>query len=191
MDLVDCGVTVKCQIPRVWVHFPFCSVYKVIKVCTVITEAWPQDTLCSCYIATTILTGTEKLEPITQIVFSLHWLHFIQARKPLLITDKTTYLDCSCCHLCNFSVHLPPHTLRWQGYLNIMKINNHRWRAFSFWAPSLWNNLSHLIREANTIDAFKWSLENPSTFTGLNNFLWTFWGLFCLHLIVTWWRDRQ
>ena len=115
--------------------------------------------------AARILTGTKRQEHITPVLSSLHWLP-VEYRikfKVLLLTYKAI-TGCAPYYLTEIIAPYQPNRELRSANAGLLVVprcfkSTVGARAFSHQAPSLWNNLPAVIREAETISAFKSKLK--------------------------------
>lgn len=115
--------------------------------------------------AARILTGTPRKDHIKPVLRALHWLP-IAGRihyKLLLLTFKCFH-DIAPSYLCDLvEFYSPDRDLRSSNLrlLHVPFTTSHRCKnsAFSYVAPTLWNQLPYDIRCANTLSAFKSKLK--------------------------------
>ena len=115
--------------------------------------------------AARIQTGTPRRDHITPVLRSLHWLP-VAARiryKVLLLTFKCFH-EIAPIYLCDLvEFYSPDRDLRSSNMrlLNVPFTTNHRCKnsAFSYVAPTLWNQLPNDVRGADTLSSFKYKLK--------------------------------
>ncbi|XP_074496841.1 uncharacterized protein LOC141770891 [Sebastes fasciatus] len=116
--------------------------------------------------AARVLTRTRKIDHITPVLASLHWLP-VKSRidfKVVLLTYKALNGQAPS-YLKELIVpYYPTRALRSQnaaGLLEVPRVSKSRMgaRAFSYQAPLLWNQLPVPVREADTVSTFKSRLK--------------------------------
>ena len=128
--------------------------------------------------ATRVLTQTKKINHITPVLRSLHWLPVYQRIhfKILLLIWKALngiepkYIS-DLCHVMN-------HPDLWDRQVPVSSIprvrTKHVEAAFSYNAPNIWNKLPENCRSASTLTHFK---SRPKTFIFATAFNWSNSGL--------------
>lgn len=125
--------------------------------------------------AARLITGARKFESITPHLRSLHWLPIRQR-----IDFKIAVLVHRCLHgsapsyLAELIIpYCPPRALRsaslYQLYVPASRLKSYGNRAFSVFAPRLWNSLPLSIRSAQSLGQFRSLLKTHLFSTAFSN----------------------
>ena len=136
-----------------------------LDACNVLLGNLPQKEVCKIQriqnIAARIITRSRCHEHITPILRKLHWLpiHKRIQFKILLLTFKSLRGTAPSYIKDLIRPYIPTRALRsqQQNLLQVPRCNTqyHGHRSFSVIAPTLWNSLPHIIRDAPTVESFK------------------------------------
>lgn len=116
--------------------------------------------------AARLLTGTKRMEHITPVLESLHWLpvKFRIQFKVLLLTYKALSGMAPSYLRDELTPYFPSRALRSQnaGLLVVPSVSKSTvgGRAFSYQAPVLWNRLPLHVKQAPTVSTFKTRLKS-------------------------------
>ena len=111
---------------------------------------------------------TNKSEDITPVLKSLHWLPVsFRIEFKVLVLCYNSLNGCSPAYMCSMLNYRDPPTDRCtlrNDELDLLRepsarLKSHGDRAFSIYAPKLWNTLPLHVRKASTPDSFKKMLK--------------------------------
>lgn len=109
--------------------------------------------------AARIVSRVKRFEPITPVLYDLHWLK-VEERivyKLMVITYKALHGMAPAYIMDLLSIYTPARTLRSQNAMLLtVPRSNKRYgdRSFAVAAPTLWNKLPVKLRSSETLDAF-------------------------------------
>lgn len=118
--------------------------------------------------AARLITKTNKSEDITPVLKSLHWLPVsFRIEFKVLVLCYNSLNGCSPAYMCSMLNYRDPPTDRCtlrNDELDLLRepsarLKSHGDRAFSIYAPKLWNTLPLHVRKASTPDSFKKMLK--------------------------------